>query len=60
MDGGCPDREERPAEEALVVRDERSVRELDLEELEVGAQQVPLELREVGLDVLVERDELWA
>ena len=41
-------------------RDERAVCELVVEELEVGAQQVPLELREVGLDVLVERDELRA
>ena len=35
----------------------RAVREM-VGELEVGAQLVPLELREVGLDVFVERDEL--
>ena len=39
-------------------RDERAVCELVLEDLEVGAQLVPLELRDVGLDVFVERDEL--
>ena len=36
-----------------VERDERSVRELVLEDLGVRVRRVPLELREIGLDVLV-------
>ena len=43
-----------------VDRDERPAREVFLEDLEVGAQLVPLELGEVGLDVLVEPDGLQA
>ena len=39
-------------------RDERAVREQVIQELEVRAQKVPLELGKVGLDVLVEHDEL--
>ena len=58
--GERPGGEARPVEEARVERDERAVRELVLEDLEVGARRVPLELDEVGLDVLVERDELRA
>ena len=56
----CPDREEYPVEEARVERDERAVREQVLEELGVGAQLVLLELAEVGLAALVQRDELRA
>ena len=41
-------------------RDEQAVGEPVLEEREVGTRQVPFELDEVGLDVLVERDELRA
>ena len=55
--GERPDREERPVEEARVERDERDVCELVVEDLEVGAQLVPLELRDVGLDALVQRGE---
>ena len=40
-----------------VERDERDVCELVVEDLEVGAQLVPLELRDVGLDALVQRGE---
>ena len=58
--GERPGGEERPVEEARAERDERGVCELVVEELEVGAQLVPLELGEAGLDVLVERDELRA
>ena len=50
LPGERPDREECPVEEARVERDERAVRELVVDELEVGAQQVPLELREVDLE----------
>ena len=58
--GERPGGEARPVEEARVERDERAVRELLLEDLEVGAQLVPLELRDDGLNVLVEHDELRA
>ena len=58
--GGRPDGEARPVEEAGVDRDERAVSELVLEDLGVGVQLVPLELGEVGLDVLVECDGLRA
>ena len=40
-----------------VDRDEQAVHELVVEDLEVGAQRVPLDLGEVGIDVLVKRDE---
>ena len=43
-----------------VDRDEQAVHELVVEDLEVGAQRVPLDLGEVGLDVRVERDALRA
>ena len=38
-------------------RVERDVCELVVEDLEVGAHLVPLELRDVGLDALVQRGE---
>ena len=59
MAGERPDCEERPVDGARVERAERAVREQVIEELEVGAQLVPSSSG-VGLDVLVERDELRA